>query len=86
MLLPRLSAPYGVNILGIASGFSSNVPIKVNGIGVRVNPSARRWDVTPINLLRLTLAALLADKRQVFAASAGFIKHKRRVCVLHCFL
>lgn len=48
--------------------------------------SARRWDVAPINLLCLLLAAFLADKGQVFAASAGFIKHKRRVCVLHCFL
>lgn len=86
MLLPRLSAPYGVNILHIMQGFSSNIPIKVNGIGARVNPSAECWDVIPINLPCLTLSALFADKRQVFAAFVRFIKHKGRVCAQQCFL
>lgn len=86
LLLPRLSAPYGVNILNIMQGFSSNIPIKVNGIWVRVKPSAQCWDVIPINLLCLTLCALFADEIQAFAASVRFIKHKGRVCAQHCFL
>lgn len=86
LLLPRLSALYGVNILNIAPGFSSNIPIKVNGIWVRVNPSTQCRDSAPINLLCLTLCALFADKGQVFAAFGRFLKHKGRVCARHYFL
>lgn len=50
LLHPRLSALYGVNILNIVPGFSSNIPIKVNGIWARVNPSTQCWDSAPINL------------------------------------
>lgn len=86
LLLPRLSALYGVNILNIVPGFSSNIPIKVNAIWVRVNPSTQCRDGAPINLLCLTLCALFADKGQVFAAFGRFLKHKGRVCARHYFL